>query len=681
MRFKYLLILSMLLSVVAGSIVAQDISLPTVKKITHGRFIEDWIVLGPIPLYEEDSVRRELVQKFLFEHLFADSIVTNPIVSGYSRYDWSEAHADSHGRIMLSSLYATTNQMYSYSLCLVESHDSAKVLIGFGSNDDAEIWINGALVHQICRGRMIVTDDDIVPVQLIPGRNIILVRVDNRGADWGFCFRFIDKETETRTRKLREFDAYKKYAPLDLAIDAAVLHASLVDLHPGYGRYTHKTTVDAQFFALQKELAMGDSLTIKEFLRKVLPVLALIKDAHTMLWPDDKYFINDYRFVPLELRIIDGRLVVAKLFDAQLHHYQMSELLTIDGMPASVFLAEAEKIIPRDGYSQSFLGASIANYALLNLLCNLLFMDSDNLEITVRNQDGTESTIPLYNFSSCNARYVKPDIDVASEPISQYVDTALNFCYLAVNSFWPQWCEKKGISYEKSIDKLFAGLRDRTIDNLIIDLRYNSGGDYMAAVRLLTYLIPKKTVYLSGARINEQLLQPKYIASGALREMGANSGYLKFMDKAWVHNMVFERRENKMEVKERHLPRIATIEPSKHGFSGTIYVMTSGNTADVASDFCASLRNSNKAIFIGQETGGAQDGGCGGFYFPLRLPATSCKIWIPTVQTDINTPAHSPGRGVIPDHAVIPAPVRRAHADDPELQKAIDLIRNQRNVH
>jgi hypothetical protein len=48
------------------------------------------------------------------------------------------------------------------------------------------VWLNQELVHEIERDRPYVAREDIVPVQLQGGRNVLVLRVDQEGGGWGF---------------------------------------------------------------------------------------------------------------------------------------------------------------------------------------------------------------------------------------------------------------------------------------------------------------------------------------------------------------------------------------------------------------------------------------------------------------------------------------------------------------
>lgn len=648
---------------------------PLYKKVKENKFVEDWIVLGAMPLYEEDSVRRAVVETFLSKHIFTDTIITYPIVVGFDKYEWQPIKAD-NGIVKLSELYEEPNQKYCYALMVLEMKDSLQTTIGFGSDDDASIWHNNTLIHQVCKGRRVKVDDDLVPVSLQKGRNTFLIRVDNRSGSWGFQFRFIDKATETKARQTRIFDPYKKYDPVMLARDVAILQGYLKDIHPGYDRYISETAFDAMLFGLQKEIALGDSLTIKQFLNKVLPVLARIKDSHTMLWPDEKYFLYDYKYAPFKLRYINETLFIEKLFDYKLHSFQYAEVLELNGMSTDEFIKRANEIIPRDGNCQSTLSANIGDYSILNLLCNLILMDTDEINIVCKTKTNEIDTLYLHEFSSCNAKYITPKSKTIAQPMSYSINDSLGYCTLIMNTFHAGWIKSKGINYEKALKSLFKKLDEEEVKNLVIDLRHNNGGNQELATEFMSYFIKEDYSYFSGLTLNKSFFQKKYLESESVKEIGGRTGYLKYFSKAWVHKMIFNEKNDQFSVKAEYVEKLTQIEPSKYSYSGNIYVLINGRTTDVASDFCAMLRKNTDAVFIGQETGGAQEGSSGGFYFPLRLPTSSCRIWIPAVRMDINTSAHEKGRGTMPDYPVHESLEHVKIAEDPILLKVQSLIQS-----
>jgi hypothetical protein len=58
-----------------------------------------------------------------------------------------------------------------------------------GSDDGVRVWLNGALVHENWIGRALTEDEDLFPVTLEPGKNVLLLKVQDMQGDWAFSVR------------------------------------------------------------------------------------------------------------------------------------------------------------------------------------------------------------------------------------------------------------------------------------------------------------------------------------------------------------------------------------------------------------------------------------------------------------------------------------------------------------
>jgi len=59
------------------------------------------------------------------------------------------------------------------------------VRLGFGSDDGAQVWLNGNLVHDKAALRAVKPGDDLLELELQAGVNHLLVKVCNEGGGWG----------------------------------------------------------------------------------------------------------------------------------------------------------------------------------------------------------------------------------------------------------------------------------------------------------------------------------------------------------------------------------------------------------------------------------------------------------------------------------------------------------------
>jgi hypothetical protein len=60
---------------------------------------------------------------------------------------------------------------------------------GIGSDDGVKIWLNGKLIHDRWIQRPSQIDQDIVPLQLKAGKNVILIKIQNATGGWSFFCR------------------------------------------------------------------------------------------------------------------------------------------------------------------------------------------------------------------------------------------------------------------------------------------------------------------------------------------------------------------------------------------------------------------------------------------------------------------------------------------------------------
>ncbi|MBT6004782.1 MAG: hypothetical protein HOG79_03610, partial [Prolixibacteraceae bacterium] len=71
----------------------------------------------------------------------------------------------------------------------IESDKTQKVTATFGSNDGIKIYCNGEETFSVREKRDLIIDENSCILNLQPGKNHILLKVDNWKGGWGFSFR------------------------------------------------------------------------------------------------------------------------------------------------------------------------------------------------------------------------------------------------------------------------------------------------------------------------------------------------------------------------------------------------------------------------------------------------------------------------------------------------------------
>jgi C-terminal processing protease CtpA/Prc len=210
-------------------------------------------------------------------------------------------------------------------------------------------------------------------------------------------------------------------------------------------------------------------------------------------------------------------------------------------------------------------------------------------------------------------------------------------------------------------------LQAKKTENLIIDLRYNSGGWDIQGVELLTFLAKEPfKVYQK------------------LHSITDSSEYLKFSDlsKEDLKNVKKELKpeaDGTFSVKEEFSLQLKLQNPQPNRFAGKVYFLINGRSASTTAEFTAAAHTQKIGLMIGEESGGAYEGGNGGSFLHFELPHSKIKIGSPLLYYDnaVNPPAQK-GRGTLPDYEVPNNYNDLFKGIDTQLNFILELIRKNR---
>ena len=141
------------------------------------------------------------------------------------------------------------------------------------------------------------------------------------------------------------------------------------------------------------------------------------------------------------------------------------------------------------------------------------------------------------------------------------------------------------------VDSIMLQIVNSKAENLVIDLRQNTGGDMEGGMRICQYLTNKKLyggVMLSQQYWNTHNLPP------------AVEDYKKFK---LMNNANYDWF--KKEVKNGVEGLCLMTEPLPNTFNGKVFILTSKNTASASEPFVYTLQKENIATVIGDKTAGA----------------------------------------------------------------------------
>ncbi|MEN0050815.1 MAG: S41 family peptidase, partial [Bacteroidota bacterium] len=186
--------------------------------------------------------------------------------------------------------------------------------------------------------------------------------------------------------------------------------------------------------------------------------------------------------------------------------------------------------------------------------------------------------------------------------------------------------------FKKEITEIFRQIQERNIKNLIIDVRDNQGGDTKNSKLLLSYLLDQPFELVEDYKV-------------------AKNG----------------------KVVDAKGPQMGWHKVRKERFKGRLFVLINGGSFSNTGIFCSVLKKYNRAIFIGEETGGSEFVICGSPK-TVVLPNTKVQVDIPRLQFLIKAYKLNELSGVKPNHEIKPTIQDLINEKDVVKEFAIQLI-------
>ena len=125
---------------------------------------------------------------------------------------------------------------------------------------------------------------------------------------------------------------------------------------------------------------------------------------------------------------------------------------------------------------------------------------------------------------------------------------------------------------------------------------------------------------------------------------------------------------------ERHY-----FKPKKNNhYDGKVYILTGGNSFSATTLFVGTIANQDNVIVVGEETGGGAYGNSAWLIPDVTLPETGVRFRLPLFRLVIDKTIPKNGRGVQPEVASFPTIEAVKKGADYKLDKAIELIKNDK---
>jgi hypothetical protein len=308
---------------------------------------------------------------------------------------------------------------------------------------------------------------------------------------------------------------------------------------------------------------------------------------------------------------------------------------------------------------------------------------STQKKVVLRGVDFTE-------FKEIQSKKIYPQNREALKKLinTQYLPSQQTFIF-QLNSFsWDEDYPTNRISafyseeeeFEASFENVFDKIKASAAKNLIIDLRYNSGGNTEIPAKLLSYIAKESF----SETINLSIPDFQIPHQDCITQIGKRS----VSDVTEVRTYIRNIKKNYKATDSAYVqPYFENVKrnPRPNAFDGDVYLLTGNRTTSASSYFTAMFKAYGRGTIVGKSTGGSHRSVTAGRILKYQLPNSKIEVYAPMMLVTYSDEIYKK----VPEYFIKP------HVDiqladryqymldlkDPELSetlKIIDLLKNRK---
>ena len=451
----------------------------------------------------------------------------------------------------------------------------------------------------------------------------------------------------------KNYNPDKKFSRQQLQQDYTLLKNILEKKHPALYWYTSKDSMNFYFDSLQN--AIADSMTELQFGWQVLaPLTQKIHCGHTSFGMSKQWnkFTSNKRIpsFPLFVKVWGDTMIVTGNLDKKDPIIKNGTLITsINGISNHQLVQQMFQYLPLDGYADN------VNY--IRLSANFPYFHRNifgifkNYRVGYIDSTGAEKTtlLPMWvppPADTGKKKKLVPLVKISKRELkkerresyrSLVIDSKNSTATMSLNTF----STGGGRRLRSFIKKSFKKIKQQQINNFILDLRSNGGGEINMFTLLAKYIRKQPFKVADTAYAVSKSLSPytKYISEGLL----TNIGLFFFTKKRKDGNYHFGLYERKF-----YKPK------NRNHFDGKVYVLINGPTFSASTLFCNAVKGQSNVTLVGEETGGGWHGNNGIMIPDIVLPHTKLRVRLPVFKLVQYNHVPKDGRGVQPDIFIPP---------------------------
>ncbi|RRA92382.1 S41 family peptidase [Paenimyroides viscosum] len=519
---------------------------------------------------------------------------------------------------------------------------------------------------------------------------------------------------------------YSKIEPSKLKKDVAYVQKQLVKMHPDLYWYISKEDLNKKFDSLSKTL--NEPFTPNEFFFKISPIVASVHQGHmgvsmvTLTSPDSlkkKYKGSVNPLENFEYEYLNNKLFIKKNKSKTDTILQVgTEIVDINGIKPLDVLKKYRSTFTSDGYNESGIPKFFARRLNSFYVNELGFVDSIKINAvcadttfyhtvkrTFKESKKSKKDLALKEKDTLkNTKIVQKDTlpklskkeqKIKNKAIAQQNKKAYKKQRLFGYNYKSKTFSKEIIfpvasdstisilkirdfsdGKIKVYDSIFSTIKKHNVQNLIIDLRGNPGGRLNEIHKLAQYLNDTTFVFTQPATITKRTTY--------FNLLKGKSPVTTFFSIPFVtiYSTIRGLKSSRNDLGELKVPIKSSriTKPKSLNYKNNLYVITDGMTFSAAAIISSHLKGRNRALFVGDETGGTFNGTVAGVMPVVKLPHSKLKLRVGLMTIKPEQQTQKEGYGVLPDVYIKPTEEDFLSEKDVELEYILNRLKSNKNA-
>ena len=407
--------------------------------------------------------------------------------------------------------------------------------------------------------------------------------------------------------------------------DLALAREALLAIHPGLFRYRTPQAIDSLFGAFQAKFSRD--MTHREAYLLFSEMMGFFQCGHTYAnFFNQNSFIQEVVFgqpdkLPFLFRWVEGRMIVTLNLSGTPALDKFSEVLAIQGVPVSDILSRLLPLVKADGANDAkrindlnLLG--VGPFESFDVYFPLLLPPvNGEYQLEVEDADGRKQRIVVDATTREERTRRSAEAGMATDVSAywklEFWENSTAYLQLATFDVF-----QLGFDWKPWLDRAFTDIRERKTERLVIDVRYNEGGQD----EILLYL---------GRMLAKEPVRP------VARQVRVRYEEIPARLRPHVFTWVEDAYDFRGRVKPlengffEYVEEEIVIKPARKAFQGEVFVLVNAANSSGTFYFAEIARENKLATLVGEPTGGSQKGLNAGLIFFLRLPNSGIELDIP----------------------------------------------------